>query len=72
MEQLLCGLVDVGGLAVVDRHLLALLVPDVLAVLPGLRHTVCRLLHGAAEGVGHLCVSLGLRLVIPDLLPLVS
>ena len=70
MEQLLGGLVDVGGLAVVDRHLLAFLVPDVLAVLPGLRHTVCRLLHLAAESVGHLSVSLRLRLMIPDLLPL--
>ena len=57
-----------GGLAGVDRHLLALLELDVLAVLPRLRHTVGRLLHLAAEGVGHLGVGLRLWLVIPDLL----
>ena len=61
----------VGGLAGVDRHLLALLELDVLAVLPRLRHTVGRLLHLAAEGVGHLGVGLRLWLVIPDLLQLV-
>ena len=72
MEQLLGGLVHVGGLAGVDRHLLALLVPDVLAVLPRLRHTAGCLLHLAAECVGHLGVSLRLRLVIPDLLPLIN
>ena len=68
MQQLLGGLVHVGGLAGVDRHLLALLELDVLAVLPRLRHTVGRLLHLAAEGVGHLGVGLRLWLVIPDLL----
>ena len=71
MQQLLGGLVHVGGLAGVDRHLLALLELDVLAVLPRLRHTVGRLLHLAAEGVGHLGVGLRLGLVIPDLLQLV-
>ena len=72
MQQLLGGLVHVGGLAGVDRHLLALLELDVLAVLPRLRHTVGRLLHLAAKGVGHLGVGLRLWLVIPDLLQLVS
>jgi len=68
VQQLLCRSVDMGGLAVVDRDLGALLVLDVLAVLAGARLAVRSLLHLARKRVRHLGLGFRFRLVVPDLL----
>ena len=54
VEQLLGGHVDLLGLALLHRHLAALVPGGLLAVRPGLGAAVRRLVDLACEGVGHL------------------
>ena len=67
VEQLLGGLVDGLGLAVLHWHLPALLEGDTLTVWSALGLAARAVLHLAREGVGHPHVRHFLRLVIPDL-----
>ena len=71
--QLLLGrLVDGLGLAVGDGNLPALLPGHSLAVRPGLALAGGGALHLAGEGVRHLGLRHWLRLVVPQLLPVLT
>ena len=63
---------DVGWFAGVDRDLPALLVGHLLAVRPLRRLAVVGALHLAGEGVRHLGLRHWLRLVVPQLLPVLT
>ena len=63
VEQLLGGHVDLLGLALLHRHLAALVPGGLLAVRPGLGAAVRRLVDLASEGVGHLPALTQLALV---------
>ena len=72
VKFLLGGSVDMGWFAGGDRNLSALLVAQLLAVRPLVGLALGGALHLAGEGVGQLGLRDQLRLVVPQLLPVLT